>query len=425
MFQARKTSIVAAFLVLGILTAVFMPATFGRTKSYYSGDAINFDGKVVVATANTGAIELFVKEGGTLVRKGVVRSNETYNKNFVDVMLAQEDGRLYAYAVNGNFYKFDITKLESPTQVWKKVDPSWDWYFGVAKSGDRLVTLGSKTIKFWNHSPDVVDSYPIKVKNGRSVAFSQDGNYMYIVEDDRLVVKDLDSRLDVLKKDVSTTENHNRAMHVVDDRVYLADDKNFSAIRIDGSAQYFDHISTVGYETSGINGARYVYFTDGIGIVKIDRETMKAVDWNYTTKMGAMNGWAMGLKAVATDKGDNLVIFNGSTIIILDKNLKLSASFKATEEDVYPTTELYIKLDKNRGAAGTQFALDAGGFQGKEEITVDLCGQRIGNVLADADGLTSATLTVPNFVFSKPKLCDIKLTGVSSKLTWSTTFTAE
>ena len=101
----------------------------------------------------------------------------------------------------------------------------------------------------------------------------------------------------------------------------------------------------LGSEAYDIDASGYsssIYFSNGVGVVKLNKDTMKASDWAWTGGIAGPRGWAMGLKVLNFD-GDKIVVFNNSNILVLDSNLNKVASVEATEEDdsVYPTENLF------------------------------------------------------------------------------------
>ena len=144
-----------------------------------------------------------------------------------------------------------------------------------------------------------------------------------------------------------------------------------------------------------IIGGGYVYFSDGIGIVKIRKSDMAPVDWAYTTELGAGSGWAMGLRVVENTQGQEIVIvFNGSSLLVFDSDLNLIDSYNAGEAIMPAPEPLFLSVDKNRAAPNSLLSLRGNGFGANEEIKIKFAGN---NYIAQTDqtGFFKTIITVP------------------------------
>ncbi|MCX6797921.1 MAG: hypothetical protein NTX66_01725 [Candidatus Falkowbacteria bacterium] len=159
-------------------------------------------------------------------------------------------------------------------------------------------------------------------------------------------------------------------------------------------------------------------------MVKLKKDDMKVAKYAYTTNLGKAEGWAMGLKVLNSNSGDRLVVFNNSSILVLDQNLKKIAFFGAEEEATSSTQEtLFLALDHNIGATGAIVTLYGGGFFPQEPIIVDFAGSK-NLISADWKGRFTQTLTVPKAPIGNPSgtWVDIKTDGQNSGLTYSINF---
>lgn len=423
----KKVLIIAVlFAVLGV--SFFMNPTESKSKPYYSGDSVSYKGKLYVGTTNTGKFELLALEGNQLNEVVSIQSTDWGNPEFVDSLFEKAGGNLYVYLVNGRYlYKYDITNPEVPTVVVKIKDNSWDWFARVEKVDGKLVTIGSKGVKVWNSDYQVINSYDmVNNMDLGSIKFSADGKMIMNMQD-KLNVYSTASRKKVSEYSIATNDAKTaRTISSDSERglVYLVDDKSLKAVDFNGDVKKeFKHISTSGYDVVDSTNPDYLYFSDGVGIVKVDKDTFKAANWSFTTSNSPAGSWAMGLSAAYDSTGEKIVIFNGSNILVLDQNMNKVATYMAVEKETRALEALSLVTDKNFAAANSQVAIHGTGFASGENLTITFNKVIVGNVAADEDGRYEAVITVPSV--KGPLMTDIKVTGENSKRTYSTSFKIE
>jgi hypothetical protein len=422
-------------LIISILLAVLgvsflINPTESKTKSYYSGEAISFNGKVYVGTTNTGKFELFTLENSQLVKKIAVQSLDRESAEFYDLHFDRENGKLYVYLVNGRYlYKYDVTNPAVPALALKIKDNSWDWFSRVDKVNGKLITIGSKGTKIWNRDMQVIDSYSMINNSTMGAAqFSQAGNFVFNLKD-KLSIYNTASREKVAEYAIAVNDKQASRGLVSDsdsNLIYVVDDKSLKAINFEGQVvREFKHVSNAGYDVavSAVN-PNYLYFSDGLGVVKVDKETMKPVDWSWTIRTAPAGSWAMGLAIAADAAGDKIVVFNGSNILVLDQKMNQLGSYSAVEIDVNPVEPLSLSADKNFGAPGTQVSLRGTGFGLSEDLDIKFGGILVSQIKADENGRFAAIITVPTPAIH-PAPADIKVIGKSSGKTYSISFRIE
>jgi hypothetical protein len=421
--------IIVATILLSLVGAAFLVGNpvKSKVKPYYSGKAVSYNGNVYIGTVNSGSFELLALEDGKLYRKTSVQSQDRESKEFADLLFWKENGRLFVFLTNGRYlYKFDITNPVVPKEVAKLKDNSWDWFLRLDVVDGQLATIGSKGIKIWDDNLVVVNAFNmINNYDLGSASFSKDGELALNMKNDKMNIYNTVSRKKVAEYSIASNDKKTTRQAISDDDglVYLVDDKSFKAIGLDGQVKKeFEHIADTGYDVADSINPDYIYFTDGIGIVKMNRDTFKPVKWAYSYADTPNGSWAMGLKVVPDGATEKVVVFNGSNIWVLDSNLKTVAYFESREEDYRPIEDLALGVDKNRAAAGSQVSLVGQGFGIGEEIKVDFAGVKQTVVNADVNGRFSAILTVPTVL---PGGADIKATGLSTKRTYSTAFVIE
>jgi hypothetical protein len=216
-----------------------------------------------------------------------------------------------------------------------------------------------------------------------------------------------------------------------DNAVYVVDDEAVRKINFNGEIiKSFNHTGAQGFDVIPSNDGTSIYFSDGIGVVKLRKSDLKVMAHEYTSGLGAAGGWAMGLRAVTTDNGEVLTLFNGTSIVLLNSNLKplkqgggRLASIQATVPETYPelSEALFLSVDKNRGVAGTEIVLHGGGFGKDENLTISFAGVE-STVQADSIGRFSQKMIVPT---KAPGYTDIKVKGLETGFSYSLAFKIE
>lgn len=179
------------------------PGAETRLRSYYSGDVIEYNGYVVVATTNSGALELFKwREGENFIKIASLKSVNERFATFTDyysTVLHVEDGDLFVYAVDGQqIHKYAVEDLKRVKLINKAQDAMWDWFGSLTIVDDRVASTGSKGIKIWNRDLQVIDSYqiPLTADNSFNVTTAGSKKYLFNVADSKVSI--LDGKIEVL-----------------------------------------------------------------------------------------------------------------------------------------------------------------------------------------------------------------------------------
>lgn len=417
----------AIFLGLVALLVVFGFVKGGesKTKTYYSGDAVSYNNQVYVGSANADSLEVLKLEDGELkligkVRPFLPRFNE-YGK-FYDMKFSVENGRLFAFATSGfSLYKYEVVG-DDLKYISDQKNNYWEWYTRLNKFEDNLVTLSDKGVKIWNQDLQVIDEHKFTNKENPYNVSGGNGQHILNVQGDYLIIYDRTTRTEKAKIALNYKEAGNRrAYQDAAKNVYVVDDYYAKKFNLDGKLLgYFQHADYNGYDVSASGHNDYIYFSNGLGVVKLDKNTMEEVGYEQTTEVGGAHGWAMGLSVVYAG-GDKVVIFNNTNILVLDENLQKLASYESTEEaNPYAPEKLSLGLDHNLGAAGAKVVLSGTGFFPGEDLHILFGGQKNTVITADSRGRFTAELTIPELDGGRT---DIKVDGGQSLLTYSIDFT--
>jgi len=417
---------IGLILVLFAVSLLFLVnRTNSKLQTYYSGDAVNFDNKVVFASANSGKIEIFKLENNAITKVIVLGNlNPVFNINddFSDLKLSIEGGQLYIYAVSQyTLYKYNISDLSSAQLTKKSTNNYWEWYQRVDRAGDNIATFSAKGVKIFNSNLEVIDSYNFAISNPYSIRSNGSNKYLFAIDGNKIMIYDRTDRSivrDIPLSFVYRDNNHRAYFDVLKEEIYAVDDSYTKKFDLNGNLlASFKHLNQPGYEVDSTYDNPYLYFSNGIGVVKMAKDTFKVADYAFTNMSGGPQGWAMGLKVVNTDKGDVLVVFNGSNILLLDKNLKKIDSIKSTSENssVYATENLFLNVDRDWTLVNSPVVVSGGGFWQQEPLTITF-GNAGFSSQTGSNGRFSQSITTPDL---KPGHYDIKVTGNNSHTTYS------
>lgn len=424
----KRIALIALMAIL-ITPLVFIKTGSTKVQPYYSGDAINYRGQVLFGTANSGYLEIFKLTGNDVeILVKAKDFNPTFNSynDYSDMKFVIEGGKLFVYATSqATVFKYDFSEMSTLSLVKKVKNNYWEWYSQIDKLGDSLVTVSAKGVKVLNDNLDVIDSYPLTDVSSYSLTSDGSNDKILGITDSTLEVYDRSTRQVVKEIPLNfsvVTDSRKAYFDVVNNNIYAIDDyyaKKYNATSGQLLASY-RHADTSGYDMESSAGNDYVYFSNGIGVVKMTKDTFKVADFAYTTMAGGPQGWAMGLKLVNTDKGDVLVVFNGTNILILNSKLEKITSVKSIEDaSEKPQENLYLNLDHNSATVGGIINLNGGGFWANDNLQIFVGETEITLIKADKNGRFDTSLTIPDV---KKQKQDIKVKGLDSGLTYSISF---
>ncbi len=427
----KKRLIITSSLVILGLALMFILAPKAKTnyKAYYSGDAIEYRGQLIIASTDSGALEIFRQNGNSLERSARLKT-DTFLKNsdFSSVKLEEESGRLVAYATAGyNLYRYDLSNVSKPVLLNKSQNTYYDWYQRVDKFGNNIVTASQKGVKVWRTDGtifDVVDSYPVVAENPLSIRFDAAGRYIVTISQDNLVhVYDAQERREISSFPVnyrSGSDQKRLQFDSLNKEILVFDDYYLKRFSLTGKLLvHYPNSALNGYGVEASGHPDYIYAANGESVMRLAKSNLRD-----GRKVGAYNltpnGWAMGLKYVNIAGQDRLVVFNGGGIAVLNSSLTRLASVQATEiaEVTSAKEALALELESYAGVSGSKITLRAYGYVPGEVLTVNF-GGTITERNADSNGRLNTTLTVPQI---PNQVVAVKVTGQNSNLSYSTTF---
>ncbi|MFH0840585.1 MAG: hypothetical protein V1865_01180 [bacterium] len=422
-----KKIVLSLTVIALVFTSFQIPLGQTKTKAYYSGDAINYNNQIVVASTDSGYLELFRLEGKELNR--IARFKPLNSKfgtedEFYTVMLKQEMGRLYAYASSGHeLYKYNVTDPKNIILADKLKDNSMDWFGGLEVSNGYLITKGSKNLKLWNKDMQVVDAFNVvNQTNPYNITLGDDYKYIFNIANDNVEIFDRQSR-SVIKQIAMTSNNNKGNIKIYNDSsegmFYVPDGKQLKKYNYLGYLhKSMDHESNFGYDVVPATDGKHIYFSNGSSIKKLDKIDLNLVsEYKNRTDLGY---WSMGMKAVNDGQGEKVVVFNNNSITIFDSNLNIITYVKATEKDTKPivTEGLFLSLSQKSAVPLEDLTVYGGGFASNEPIQITLNKQRVIGY-ADQNGRFAKQFTISPMEAGRT---DIKAVGQNSGQHYSISF---
>jgi len=425
--------------IIGLLIicaiAVFSIVSIGRTnyKSYYSGDAVYFQNNIIIASTDSGSLEVFKQIGPNLERDIKLKApnsplDQTYD--FSSVKLNVENGRLYAYATSAfTLYKYDITDLNRPVLFAKQKNTYYEWYNRVDKFGSNIVTISNHNIRVWRSdlsSLDIINSYQVDNDVTSAVTFDSRGRYIATINKDNLVrIYDTNTRTNISVFPVNYRDTQSLRKSYFDPStgdLYVYDDYYLKRFDLSGNLVVSSPNSSVNsfaVEPSG--NANYIYAVNGDSVMKLAKDNLRG-GLKISAGNLTANGYAMGVKYVNTDGGERIVVFNSGGITVLNSSLGKLSKADATQIPDQPEVRepLALSFDHNTATIGAVVNLSGAGYLPNEPLQITF-GGAVTKLSADNYGRFTQALTVPK-VDNYIKSIDAKVDGLTSELTYSTSF---
>lgn len=428
----KKLFIGSLVVVTLLIGGVFLNYGLTKTKSYYSGDAIEYNNRLYIASANTGSLEVFKFVDSKLtnvVKQPAPVDGHARSSTYSDVLFNIEEGSLYIYATSGStLYKYDFSNGETVNLVNSNRDNTWNWLGQLSEANGRIVTSGSRAVKLWNTNLQVVDSFALfNQANPYNVRVDGDGHFIFNASGNKIQIFDRDFRNVARELDINVNLNTgNRKLYSEDNMLYFIDDQSLTKMSTTGDIyRTLKHESKFGYDVVASKDGRSLYASYGSSVVKINKNDFGVMAKFNDSKLKVANSWAMGLKLVPTAKGEVLVVFNNSNILVLDNGLRAYAMVLATEDEGFtqPTGTMSITASKNAGAPLSEVMVSGSGFGTGEDIKLSFA-QTNYSTKADSNGRFSAVVVVPSGLTDLSRV-DIKALGLISGRSYSMAFTVD
>jgi len=420
-------------LLIVCVVAIFSIISIGRTnyKAYYSGDAVSYQGSLIIASTDSGSLEVFRLDDSRLERVMKFKApnsplDKTYD--FSSVKLNMENGSLFAYATSGyTLYKYDLSNLSNPVLAVKQKNTYYEWYQKVDKFGPYMATVSSKGVNLWridSNNLDIIDSFKIENDLAGAVRFDASGRYITTInKDDIARIYDTVSRSTISSFPVNYHDDTTERKSYFDPmakELYVFDDYYLKRFDLNGNLLVsFPNSSANGYSVEPAGNYEYVYAVNGDSVMKLSKENLRSGLKTSASHLTS-NGFASGIKYVDVNGQDNLIVFNGGGIAVLNSSLNKIASIQASEIADQPEVKevLALGFDHYVATPGATVVLSGDGYLPNEDLSINF-GGLITKAKADNNGRFKQSLVVPQV---ENRGIDAKVDGLTSGLTYSTSF---
>ncbi|MBI2459474.1 MAG: hypothetical protein HYV53_02895 [Parcubacteria group bacterium] len=431
----KKKLLLASFIIVA-LSLVFISGVKGKTSSA-NGDALYFRGKVYLVAINSGAAELYKIDNTKITKTATINAiaGDAGCQDFIDAVLTIDSNGLYIVLTDGKYiYKYDVNDPYNPVLFKKSNDNSNDKYLGLGKMYNQIFSVSNHGLRIWSDNMEIYYTANINNPLPHNIKFSQQGSFVFNINNGKLEIYDAFSQKLLSAINLAARDSHERNIYndQTDSSIYLVDDRAVKQVDFSGNIiKSFKHTSSQGYDIAYVPGDDHLYFSDGIGIVKLNKSDLKPLSWIYTEEFSGPSGLAAGLKVVSDNYGEKIFVFDNYNIIILDQAYNKIGAIAIDNNNQFclARESLSLILDKPAALAGEAVALSGRGFSPEEILSIYLSDKKIDSTKADNRGRFFKTITVPRFnpniLEFKPGKTDIKILGENSGRTYSVNFQIE
>lgn len=425
-----KKKLLFLIIALAILALISTNGAKGKIYSYFNGDALYYRGAVYLVTTDSGMAELYQIDNNQIVLTSKIKATaeSAVCDGFVDGVLNVELGGLFLFLTDGKYvYKYDINNPSDPRLFKKSNDGTSSVFLGLGKMDNKVYSVAEQGIKIWDDDLAVFYNATLTNSIPHNLKFSKKGGFIFNVNNDKLEIYDAYSPKLISLIDIQASDNHER--NIFNDEtsgtIYAVDDRAVKQFDFAGNViESFKHTSSQGYDIAYTPGDDHLFFSDGIGIVKLNKNDLKPLSWIYTKNFNGTGGWATGLKVVRDDYGEKIIIFTGNNIVILNQDLKKVGAIATSDPGniCLAQESVFLSVNLNSATPGSEVFLSGRGFDPGEEVSIYLADKKVSSAKADNYGRFYRAVVVPSI---KSGLTNIKAMGESSNKNYEVNFQIE
>jgi hypothetical protein len=300
-------------------------------------------------------------------------------------------------------------------------DNAWDWFRGLDSTGDNLITIGQNGLKLWNDENQVIKNIPVFNNFHDNILVSEGESFIFNLDEDKLKFFSVFSNDYYAQADLVINNKHIRNVYndSLESLVYVVDDEALKVFNLNGDlVGEKANDSNHGYDVVSSRNSDYLYYSTGLEIKKLDKKDLNIIKSVDATILGVPGAWAMGMDLVKNSGGEKLVVFNGSSIVVLDSELEIIDNYEAREEFTGPSESLYLGVNKNPVSIDDYVLLSGGGFGFNEKLDISWLKEKY-EVRTDENGRFEKLIKVPAMF---PGRTDIKVRGQITDLNYSIGF---
>ncbi|MDP2737023.1 MAG: hypothetical protein Q8O59_04580 [bacterium] len=418
-----------------LLSLIFVSGLFllGNTtlaepdKEYRSGQVITIDSKNYIIANNKEFAEIIeIKDDNTLAQVSEVHGMGKIE----DLYAGQSMNKYFLVIATGQYlYRYDISDPRAPKIEFKR-----DLYLfkrGQYRIGSVNVLAGNKDYLFGAGSNgvrsflrDSLFFYKIYTFD-KSYGVAADDYRVYVITENKGTVYNIITGAKLAEVDLENKDKMNRSPYFDSTgNGYFPSDRGLMKVYVHTQEKksYLNPVpktETFSYGAAVIPGGN-IYYVNGHGITELDKNFNKT-KFLHTSKSNlyGANSWAVGITSAKIGTREIIVDFNKSSILLLDKNLKVLSQYKYKKlysDNV--TQDLKITASVTRASSGQKINLRLYGFWPNETVAVTF-GSNSYSVKVDNQGYASTDLAVP---YQDSQTSLIQAVGDDSRFSYQTSF---
>jgi len=395
-------------------------------KEYRSGQVITINNKNYLIASNKEFAEILeITADNKLTQVSEVHGISKIE----DLYAGQAMDKYYLIVATGQYlYRYDISNPKAP-----KIEFRRDLYVfkrGQFKIGSINIIAGNKDYLFGAGSNGVRSFLKDNLFFNKIYTFDKsyglaaDDKNLYVITETKGLIFDIVSGNKLAEVNLENKDKMVRSPYFDNSgNAYFPSDRGL--VKINALNQevksYINPVpKTENYSygvTVSLSGN--VYYVNGHGITSLDKNFKKVFFFNTSRVSFGAESWAVGLTAAKIGNTEIVVDFNKSSILLLDKNLKVLSQYKYKKlyaDDI--TQNLKITASTNWGSYGQNINLKLYGFWPNETVAVTF-GKNIYSIKVDNQGYASTDIAVP---YQASKISNIQAVGDDSKLSYQTSF---
>lgn len=396
-------------------------------KEYRSGQVITINNKDYLISNNKEFAEIIeIKADNKLAQASEVHGMGKIEDLYADQVM----GKYFLIVATGQYlYRYDISDPAAPKIEFKR-----DLYIfkrGQFRIGSVNALAGNKDFLFGAGSNGVRSFFPDNLFLNKIYAFDKsyglaaDENNLAVITEAKGTVYNIVSGVKLVEVDLENKDKLERTPAFDNSgNAYFPTDRGLVKMNVySGLKKVYNNpvpkTETFSYGAAAA-GEGNIYYVNGHGITALDKNFNKVKFLNTAKgdRYGA-NAWAVGLVSAKLGAREIFIDFNKSSILLLDKNLKVLSQYKYKK--LYPdsiTQDLKITVSANQASSGQKVNLKLYGFWPNETVAVTFGANKY-SVKVDNQGYASTDLTVP---YQDSRTSIIQAIGDDSKFSYQTVF---
>ena len=393
-----KKQLIITFLSLFLL-AVYLPVNAATAKEYRRGKIVTNQGKTIVAVSNRQFVELLeITKDNKIIKLGEVRGMNVVE----DLVVFPENDKNYLVITTGRYLiKYDITKPNSVKVIlkrdlyqYRKGQYRTGQIFSLAINDSKIYGAGDNGVRAFGKDNLVVEKIFYFEK---AYGLGADNNKLSVLGANKELVYDIKSGKLSAEYNIKNVqaERRNSVFDNKGNPLFISDN---SVIKADGNLKAYANpvtkniIFSYGVSYSPTAG---IYYVNGYGITHFDNNLNKKEFIKTSAGTFGANSWGVGVETFRQDGEDKVLVFNKSSILLLNKNLKPLAQYKyKVMGGKEISNELKVVISKKFVMTNNNLDMELFGFWPNEKIKISFGGKDF-LVTADNFGHAKTAIQAP------------------------------